>query len=443
MNEKPLNTVKKGDEFENLSAHLIEKALNDYKLGLIPSNCRVFKKKGYYSSLRKRNIIFDIAIEVWPEGSKNYAILNLIECKNYAKKVPVDDVEEFYAKISQVGHVNVKGIFITNNGFQKGAFTFAKSVGMMLIIVNDLISLNIILHKANRQRQIEEEYSYNVSGIENEDPIIQQMIFRKIQRKIDKELLSIFVYQVIANSYRRQEIDVPILSAEEIDEFTSSILMAYNPDVVNGERRLDWEKFGIFLSQVYELTISFDSMDGFDCRGHRIISHCSFLTKTIEVDKTLENTNRAPFLLAHELGHFFLHNRIALNQREYESFSDSAYNLSINRHELNNPRTWLEWQANQFAASLLLPRKSILYRLGIEQYKQGLQIGKPIYLDDQLDNRIAFNTIIANLARFYFTTKTSIIYRLNALDMIKINSRLKSVGQLIREIYPDLLQEPW
>lgn len=443
MNKSSLNTVKKGDEFEDLSARLIEEALHDYKLGFIPGNCRVFKKKGYHSSIRKGNIIFDIAIEVWPEGSKNYALLNLIECKNYAKKVPVDDVEEFYAKISQVGHVNVKGIFITNNGFQKGAFTFAKSVGMMLITVNDLITLNIILHKANRQRQIEEERSYSVPGIENEDPVIRQIIYRQIQRKIDKELLSIFVYQVIANSFSRQTVDIPILSTEDIEEFTTSLLMTYNPDIVNGERMLDWEKFGLFLAQTYELTISFGPMNGLDSRGHKIISYCSFLTKTIEVDKTLENTNRAPFLLAHELGHFFLHNRIVLNQHEYESFNDSAYNLSIDRHKLENPRAWIEWQANQFAASIILPRKSILFRLCVEQYKQRLQIGKPLYLDDQLDSRITFNTIITNLARFYFTTKTSIIYRLNALDMIKINSRLKSVGQLIREIYPDLLQEPW
>ena len=59
--------------------------------------------------------------------------------------------------IKQVADVNVKGIFITNNGFQHEAFTFAKSVGMMLITDNDSITLNIILRKANSFRQLEQE----------------------------------------------------------------------------------------------------------------------------------------------------------------------------------------------------------------------------------------------------------------------------------------------
>lgn len=443
MRYQTINTVQKGDEFEELSRQLIEKALHDYKLGLIPGNCRVFRKKGYYSTNRKGNIIFDLTIEVWPEGAANYSLINIIECKNYAKKVPVNDVEEFYTKIKQVSDVNVKGIFITNNGFQQGAYTFAKSVGMMLITVNDLITLNIILHKANRYKQLEEERTYDVINLSQEDSVVQQILLRQIQRKIDKELLGVFVYQVGTYAFTEQTIKTPVLSAQEIEEFATSLLLLYNPDVVNGERRLDWEKFEVFLAQTYELTISFSQLTGLDRQGHKIISCCSFQDKTIEVHTSIKDTNRLGFLIAHELGHFFLHNRIVLNQHDYESFSDSTYNFSIDRYELNNPRTWLEWQANQFAANLLIPRKSIMYRLGREQFKQGLPIGKPLYLDDQHDNRITFQVIITNLARFYNTTKTSIIYRLNGIEMLTVNSRIKSIGQLIGQLYPDLLDEHW
>ena len=436
---KVLSSVQKGDAFEDVSFNLIEKALHDYKLGLIPGNCRVCRKKGYYSIKRNGYIIFDLTIEVWLEGAPNYSLINIIECKNYAKKVPVDDVEEFYAKIKQIGDVNVKGIFITNNGFQQGAFNFAKSVGMMLIIVNDLITLNIILHKANRFKQLVEEQTYQADQLSDEHPAFQQVLLRKIQRKLDKEILGIFIYQVGTYAYSQQSFDVPFLSALDIEEFTNDLLRSYDSEILQGKRRLDWGRFSEFLTKVYELSITYKRLIQTDAQGRKIISSCSFLDKTLEIDASLEGSNRAGFLLAHELGHYFLHNRIVLNQHEYESFNDSSYNLSLDRYELNNPRTWIEWQANHFAANLMMPREAVLTRLGIEQDKEGLRIGRQLYVDDQRCNQITFQNVITNMARFFNTTKTSVIYRLNALEMIKFNNRLRSVGQLIREMYPELL----
>lgn len=312
---------------------------------------------------------------------------------------------------------------------------------MMLITVNDLITLNVILHKANRYKQLKEESSIQSLEFETLDLTIQQVLLRKLQRILDREVLSVFVYQVITDSFNRNEFEIPFLSAKDIEEFTSSLLMAYSPKVVKGDKMLDWEKFEQFLALTYEMTILYTDLDAFDSRGHQVDSSCSFSTKTIQIKSSFRNSTRAAFLLAHELGHYFLHNRTSINQYTYESFSDSVYNLRMNRYELNNPKTWIEWQANQFASCLILPRESIIYRLGIEQFKQNLQIGKPLYLDDQPSNRFAFRIIITNLARFYFTTKTSIIYRLTALKMIVVNTRLKSLGQLLRENYPELLDE--
>lgn len=444
MNTSSISSTQKGDEFEALSYELLYQALHEYKLGVIPGNCQVFRKKGYYSHLGKRNIVFDLTIEVWPEGAANYSLLNIVECKNYGGKVPVDDVEEFYAKIKQVADVNLKGIFITNNGFQRGAYTFARSVGMMLITVNDLITLNIILHKANRAKETAEEtseYTYSPDIISDDNPIIQQILRRKIQRRLDKEILGIFVYQVGRQAFNRQLVHVPYLSASDIDAFTSDLLLLYNPDVLQGKRTLGWDHFGRFLLDVYGLLIRYQPLTQTDAQGRKILSSCSFLERTITVDVSLERSDRAGFLLAHELGHYFLHNRIVLNQHEYETFADSSYSISKDRYELNNPRTWIEWQANQFAACLLMPHEAVLTRLGMEQTKQGLRIGRPLYVDDQRCNQITFQQIVNHMALFFKTTKTSVIYRLNALKLLTINTRHKSVGQLIREIYPELIAE--
>ena len=61
------------------------------------------------------------------------SIIIIIECKDYSNSIPVDDVEEFHAKLQQVGADNTKGIIITQNGcFQKSALTYAESKGIAL-----------------------------------------------------------------------------------------------------------------------------------------------------------------------------------------------------------------------------------------------------------------------------------------------------------------------
>ncbi|WP_303700784.1 restriction endonuclease, partial [Klebsiella pneumoniae] len=68
-----------------------------------------------------------VAIEVYLFDQPTPYITMLIECKNYSNNVPVDDIEEFSAKVSQVGLHNIIAIFITTHGFQKSALNVAKN----------------------------------------------------------------------------------------------------------------------------------------------------------------------------------------------------------------------------------------------------------------------------------------------------------------------------
>jgi len=58
-------------------------------------------------------------------------MLIIIECKSYTHKVPVDDIEELYAKVQQVS--GAKAILVSSNSFQEGTFNFAnsKSIGLL------------------------------------------------------------------------------------------------------------------------------------------------------------------------------------------------------------------------------------------------------------------------------------------------------------------------
>lgn len=113
---------------------------------------RVHKKKGYYSKDRDANIICDVTVEkYWKDPDENPdivpAILVVIECKDYADNIPVDDVEEFHAKLQQIGADNTKGIMITRKGsFQSGALKYANSmhIGLARVLPDD--QLDFLVH---------------------------------------------------------------------------------------------------------------------------------------------------------------------------------------------------------------------------------------------------------------------------------------------------------
>ncbi|AVS97540.1 hypothetical protein C8236_01000 [Paracidovorax avenae] len=125
-----MNTSQKGDALEIAVFDLLKAQIDADRFFAKKECCSIFRRKGYYSEKRKANIVFDISIEIRFPGAVDYSMLILIECKNYAKSVPVDDVEEFSAKVDQVGEANTKGIFVSNNALQSSALRYCKSQGM-------------------------------------------------------------------------------------------------------------------------------------------------------------------------------------------------------------------------------------------------------------------------------------------------------------------------
>jgi len=128
-----MNTVQKGDSFERRVYDAVNDLLQDDGLGLNPTNCRLYKKRPYYSKDRGADMIVDIAIEVWLPNAKEYSLLWVCECKDYSGSVPVSDVEEFYAKLQQITGANVKGMIAVSGSLQQSAFNLARSKGIAVV----------------------------------------------------------------------------------------------------------------------------------------------------------------------------------------------------------------------------------------------------------------------------------------------------------------------
>jgi Zn-dependent peptidase ImmA (M78 family) len=427
-----MNTTKKGTEFEELCCTLITEKIENFELGLLPAACRVVPKGRYFSKDRNDYIEFDISIELWLDGAPNYSMLILIECKDYSKKIPVDDIEEFYQKVQQVTGANVKGVFISRTELMTGAFSFARSKGIMLMQVNDNITLNIILHKARMQTR--EDIGSNIQielQLYEHDIVVRNQVLQNWESKIENVILSAFLANIqTQNSNNERRISV--YSAEDIAEIVECLLQEFDSRISQYGRAINYEAFIKFLEDVYELKVIHKSSLGTDSKGRKLISSCNLLQKEISIDTAFIGTPRYSFLLCHELGHFFLHDKIAISQSSYELFEDTTEQIG---HSLTNERNWIEWQANIFAMNLVMPKISFVYQFILAQKEIGLRDGmQALFVDDQPCNQQDYHKITGALSNYFSTTKVSVTYRLESLKLIKYGYNAKRIKDIIGSI---------
>ena len=133
-----LNT---GRRFEDEVYAVVERLVSSRQFLLSEPYVKIRRRAKYYSRDREAPIECDIAVEKYlrdpdAESWLHPALIVVIECKDYRGPVPVDDVEEFHAKLQQIGADNTKGILIAHEGaFQKSALRYAQSKGIGLAII--------------------------------------------------------------------------------------------------------------------------------------------------------------------------------------------------------------------------------------------------------------------------------------------------------------------
>lgn len=398
-----MNTVKIGDKFEDKSYHLIEKAIENDELGISKSSAKVFQKKGYYSTKREKEIIFDLSIEIWPKNAKRYSFLFLIECKSSnSKKVPVDDVEEFWSKIDQVAGKNVKGVMISDNSFQSGGLTFAKNTGMMLIEVDNEDNHSIILHRTEKEKT------------ETKEKSIDEIFFSFINKALGLKKVK----------------GLKKLSTNVIENLATPILDKYNKLY----SAIEIDNFIEHLKKEYNLTFDF-SKNLETVNGKQIAGYYDVDNKAILIDNSIIGTEKFPFVLGHELGHFFLHSKLKVNQERYNDFEDSHYDFFADKHLLVNDRNWIEWQANKFAIALFLPK--VLFIPHLIAFRTSIGISRPqhIYLDSQSINQQDYYRTVEYLSEYFGISKTVVKFRIEEFELITYAKPKEDLRSVIRRTF--------
>ena len=317
-----LNTVAKGDAFEEKAIKIINKLIDDNILYLPKDNIRITPKSKLFSQARKKDIVFDLTIEVWAPGADRYSMIYIIECKDYKQRVPISKIEDFHSKIQQVTGVNVKGIFITNSPLQEAAYNFAESKGMMLIQA-DAENFQITLYKKSRTEELFKIPLLNNSI--NSNTLDEGTI--AISKIIDQAILKSFSDERPIVSY-----NINKLSKSDIEEIANQELNKISTEILQNAQGITVEMVEEYLKKEYDLTIQYLPIKT------KYLGSCDLDKRIISINSSVKNTNRHLFVLCHEFGHFILHQKLTINQNSYDSFEDSQYDFQVNSHPLDNPK---------------------------------------------------------------------------------------------------------
>lgn len=214
---------------------------------------------------------------------------------------------------------------------------------------------------------------------------------------------------------------IPVLSREDIELLTEQFIRFFDEDCLKQPSLTPLAKICTTLQKEHNVTFIFNKDLGGTKEGYKYRGSFHIPSTTIYVDKNMEyGEPRFNFTLAHEIGHFVLHRKIDLSiLKDKEKIKDTNRDLILDHIQSDNPRTWLEWQANKFASSLLLPRPTVLTAVLNKQKEMGINRnpGK-IFVDRGVSSNIDYDSQIENIALIYQSSRASIRIRLQELDIL-------------------------
>lgn len=173
---------------------------------------------------------------------------------------------------------------------------------------------------------------------------------------------------------------------------------------------------------------------GYSPDGSRVLGCYVPDTRTIQIDSGLKDEEkRFNFVLAHEFAHFMLHRKVIFHEFEGEILEDSETLLFGESPKLKTDLQFMEWQANFFASSIMLPRDMLFVKLRYIRREMGLPTR--VYVDRQRCTQQDYHETIQQLSDYFKMSKTVIEYRLQRFDLIDDRRIGKSVGAFIDDLF--------
>jgi Zn-dependent peptidase ImmA (M78 family) len=424
----------------------LSKDISDGRFWAKSECCQIFRRKGYFSKDRSSEIIFDVSIEIRLPDQQTFSILVLVECKDYSSPVPVDDIEEFWAKIQQVAGANVKGMLASTNAFQSGTIAFAHSKGIALLRAIDKDALKYELtrststltikkdallghlaQKALSQSSIKSSYFDFCGFYDSSYSCSPSFIFERLCLASDCGLSGDDIPRII-NPNKEIRRTVGYRHKTDIENIADDVLTSIG--YVKGP--VDLDSVCSLQHDSAGLTVRHCHKNPYD---DSVLGTLSFDPFEIQIFYTDErNPHRERFTLSHELGHVFLdHRRYIVRERTEEEDFTPDFLASLPIEDIAR----LEWQANYFASCLLLPTQAFLkefFRAAQEFDVRDRGFGV-IYLDDQAVNQQVYYMLTNRLMNIFNASRQAIKYRLTALGYLNETRNVRHIIQVTRSLF--------
>lgn len=221
------------------------------------------------------------------------------------------------------------------------------------------------------------------------------------------------------------------LSWRDIEDRSSQLLGLYQSNFFEFIQPTPLLKIAEFLTKNYNIIFDFNCVLGFSDTAQRILGATNLKKRVILIDMSLQqDEHKFNFTLAHELGHLSLHRNLEF---EYDESSINPPLETINEFPaektgLNSEQEWVEWQANAYASSLLMPET--IFRAAIISQQKKMGIGKwgKIFVDEQPCNQADFFSMLTHLRDFFKVSRTAIEYRLKRLNLIEDKRKTYSLS---------------
>ena len=428
-----MNSYEKGLKYEKAVFSRFKKLLEDDKLLVHSKNSKIRFKPQYYSQKRDAHITFDFSIEVTLDGKDNYSFIYLVECKNYKDKVPIDDLEEFESKLSQVAPHNCKGIICTPVGFQGSCLDFARNNGIALIRMGESSE---IIWDTNRISMSGDGISSSeiINKLENtilnNDINISNDFFGAIYCHCGYYSIIEFLKDLLKLEYKDASIDrnnfnIPVIEKAVIREKVKN-------EIISTTNKFDENNYKkIFYEYIENLKNRIEIINNCDLGINRynMVIIGKYKNGVIYcVDEGHNNYSRYCFTLAHEIGHMILHS----NQDWYKKFNNQYTDVNISdfrKLRIQDEIKKIEKQANFFAAEMLVP-DALLKNVMIKIIEDLNIVNKGygyIYLDGQQVNNRLLNNVINRLKSYFPASKTVLRYKLESLGYLNVSGRAKNI----------------
>jgi hypothetical protein len=193
---------------------------------------------------------FDVLIKTIVNG---YDIYIAIECKDYGTKVSIDRIDGFKTKCDSVKEIS-KRIFVSKNGFQKGAEIKAKTYGIELLTAEEVNAdylenlMPNILQFNMEITKISEEYKTTVKTkdlnllVEISSILTSYFIDGKTQKQ--KNVFDIIIQAINDNSVGIQNLALQhfIKHKDKYDNKPTILTIDFGVDFPSGEFYVEHEK---------------------------------------------------------------------------------------------------------------------------------------------------------------------------------------------------------